>query len=63
MENYVIEMNKIKKSYYGTMVLHDISLKLKAGEIVGLVGENGAGIFAKKGFLKAGPAKERKHKT
>ena len=43
MENYVIEMNNIKKSYYGTMVLHDISLKLKVGEIVGLVGENGAG--------------------
>ncbi|MBQ2205199.1 MAG: sugar ABC transporter ATP-binding protein [Lachnospiraceae bacterium] len=43
MENYVIEMKNIKKSYYGTVVLHDISLKLKEGEIVGLVGENGAG--------------------
>lgn len=43
MENYVIEMKNIKKSYYGTTVLHDISLKLKEGEIVGLVGENGAG--------------------
>ena len=43
MNNYVIEMKNIKKSYYGTTVLHDISLKLKSGEIVGLVGENGAG--------------------
>ena len=43
MDKYVLEMNNIKKSYYGTTVLHDISLKLKEGEIVGFVGENGAG--------------------
>ena len=40
MDNYVIEMKNIKKSYYGTTVLHDISLKLKSGEIVGLVGDD-----------------------
>lgn len=43
MSNNVLEMKNIKKSYYGTTVLHDISLSLKEGEIVGLVGENGAG--------------------
>lgn len=43
MSSNVIEMKNIKKSYYGTTVLHDISLSLKEGEIVGLVGENGAG--------------------
>lgn len=43
MDKYVLEMKNIKKSYYGTLVLHDISLSLKEGEIVGFVGENGAG--------------------
>ena len=43
MANLVLEMKNIKKSYYGTTVLHDISLKLNEGEIVGFVGENGAG--------------------
>lgn len=43
MSNNVLEMKNIKKSYYGTTVLHDINLSLKEGEIVGLVGENGAG--------------------
>ena len=43
MGDNVLEMKNIKKSYYGTTVLHDITLSLKEGEIVGLVGENGAG--------------------
>ena len=43
MSNNVLEMKSIKKSFYGTGVLHDINLSLKEGEIVGLVGENGAG--------------------
>ena len=43
MDKYVLEMKNIKKSYYGTTVLHGINLSLKEGEIVGFVGENGAG--------------------
>ena len=43
MSENVLEMKNIKKSYYGTTVLHDITFNLKEGEIVGLVGENGAG--------------------
>lgn len=43
MNENVLEMKNIQKSYYGTTVLHDINLSLKEGEIVGLVGENGAG--------------------
>ena len=43
MSDKVLEIKSIKKSCYGTAVLHDINLSLKEGEIVGLVGENGAG--------------------
>ena len=43
MSEYVLEMKNIKKSYYGTPVLHDINMQIKPGEIVGFVGENGAG--------------------
>lgn len=39
----LLKMEHIKKEYYGNVVLHDVSLTIKAGEIVGLVGENGAG--------------------
>ncbi len=43
MKSKVLEMKNIKKSYYGTAVLHDINMELSEGEIIGLVGENGAG--------------------
>lgn len=39
----VLEMQQISKSYYGTQVLKDITLKVQKGEIHSLVGENGAG--------------------
>ena len=40
---YIIEMKDISKSFYGAKVLHNVSFKLKSGEIRGLLGENGAG--------------------
>ena len=40
---YIIEMRNIKKSFYGVEVLHDVTFKLRPGEIRGLLGENGAG--------------------
>ena len=43
MSGYVLEMHGITKDYYGNRVLNDVTLKVKPGEIHGLVGENGAG--------------------
>lgn len=38
-----IRINGIGKRYGGTTVLHDVSLRIAAGEIHGILGENGAG--------------------
>ncbi|CAG2161602.1 unnamed protein product [Oppiella nova] len=42
-DNFRIE--NICKSYNKTIILHDISLKLLRGEVVGLFGPNGAGLM------------------
>lgn len=39
----ILEIKKITKSFPGVVALDDISIKVKRGEIHGLVGENGAG--------------------
>lgn len=39
----VIELNKVSKSYPGTVALKEISLKVSKGSIHGLLGPNGAG--------------------
>lgn len=38
-----VELRHIYKSFGGIGVLHDVSLRLEAGEVLGLVGDNGAG--------------------
>ena len=38
-----LELRHISKSFGGVRVLHDVSLRLEAGEVVGLLGDNGAG--------------------
>jgi simple sugar transport system ATP-binding protein len=38
-----VELRHITKSFGGIGVLHDVSLRLDAGEVLGLVGDNGAG--------------------
>lgn len=43
MEEYILEMNNISKSFSKVQVLHDVTLKVKPGEVHALVGENGAG--------------------
>ena len=39
----LLKLESIGKEYYGNRVLSNVNFSLKAGEILGLVGENGAG--------------------
>lgn len=43
MDNYILEMKDIHKSFSGVKALSGITLRLKKQEILGLCGENGAG--------------------
>jgi len=43
MEEYVLKLENITKDYSGNVVLNDVSLAVKPGEIHALLGENGAG--------------------
>ena len=43
MSEYVLELQHIVKKYPGVLALNDVSLKIKKGQILGLIGENGAG--------------------
>lgn len=43
MSEYVLELQNIVKRYPGVLALNDVSLKVKKGQILGLIGENGAG--------------------
>jgi ribose transport system ATP-binding protein len=39
----VLALRNVSKRYPGVMALRDVSLELRAGQVVGLLGENGAG--------------------
>ncbi|WP_079709505.1 ABC transporter ATP-binding protein [Paraliobacillus ryukyuensis] len=43
MENYVVEMLRIRKEFPGIVANNNINLQVKQGEIHALLGENGAG--------------------
>ena len=43
VNEYILEMDKIVKKFPGVMALKGVNLKVKAGEIHALMGENGAG--------------------
>jgi len=42
-EDYVLELEHIRKEYPGVIALKDVTLQLRRGEVLGLIGENGAG--------------------
>ncbi|NLJ40616.1 MAG: sugar ABC transporter ATP-binding protein [Clostridiales bacterium] len=43
MNNIILEVKNLSKTYSGITVLNEVSFDLRAGEVHGLVGENGAG--------------------
>lgn len=43
MDQYVVSMEHINKSFPGVKALDDAQLHLKVGEVMALLGENGAG--------------------
>jgi len=43
MSNYLLEINHMKKSFDGKGVLEDISLSVKEGEVVSIIGPSGSG--------------------
>jgi ABC-type sugar transport system ATPase subunit len=43
MDDYVVEMKGICKSFGGVQALKSVDLELRRGEIMGMVGDNGAG--------------------
>lgn len=42
-ENYLIQTEKLVKSYRGRTVVNEVDVNVRSGEIVGLLGPNGAG--------------------
>lgn len=43
MDDFIIEVENISKSFGRRVVLRDASFLIRKGEITGIVGENGAG--------------------
>lgn len=41
--NYIVEMHKIVKKFPGVLALDNVDLRIRKGQVHGLVGENGAG--------------------
>ena len=43
MKDSIFEFNNITKRFFGVPALQDVSLQLKKGHVLGIIGENGAG--------------------
>ena len=43
MSTDILTLKGIRKSFFGTEVLHGIDISIRKGSVHGLVGENGAG--------------------
>ena len=52
----ILEAKDICKAYGNNMVLNQVNLTIKAGEIYGLVGENGAGKVADESYYRTNKA-------
>ena len=55
----LLEVQGVGKSFAGVRVLRDVSLAVRAGEVVMLVGENGAGKSTLKNILSGLAAPDR----
>lgn len=40
---YILQTNKLSKSFGKTEILHEINMSIKVGDVYGLIGQNGAG--------------------
>jgi ribose transport system ATP-binding protein len=43
MDNYIVEIEHVSKSFPGVLALNNVDFNLKSGEVLALLGENGAG--------------------
>ena len=43
MSNYLIELKNVTKSFGNVNAVDGVSFAIKPGEVVGLIGDNGAG--------------------
>ncbi|MCL1854332.1 MAG: sugar ABC transporter ATP-binding protein [Clostridia bacterium] len=43
MDEYIVEMEGVRKTFPGVVALDDVRFELRAGEVAALLGENGAG--------------------
>ena len=43
MGDTILEMKHVTKKFPGVIALNDVSINVKRGEVLGIVGENGAG--------------------
>lgn len=43
MENYIINIKDVTKSFKGQIILDNINLKINKGDVIGIVGKNGCG--------------------
>lgn len=43
MDEYIVELEHVSKSFPGVLALDDVNFHLKSGEVLALLGENGAG--------------------
>lgn len=59
MNEYILEMKNISKSFFGVQVLTDAQLQVKPGEVHVLLGENGAGKSTLIKILSAAYKKEK----